>query len=55
MGKIIGYCRVSSKKQLNEGNSLDIQESTIKEKYKEVYYISNSAEDTINYIKNYKQ
>lgn len=23
------------------------------EKYKEVYYISNSAEDTINYIKNY--
>ena len=35
MGKIIGYCRVSSKKQLNEGNSLDIQESTIKEKYKD--------------------
>ena len=35
MEKIIGYCRVSSKKQLNEGNSLDIQESTIKEKYKD--------------------
>ena len=35
MGKIIGYCRVSSKKQLNEGNSLEIQESTIKEKYKD--------------------
>lgn len=33
MSKIIGYCRVSSKKQLNEGNSLDIQESMILDKY----------------------
>ncbi|MCS6132643.1 recombinase family protein [Clostridium botulinum] len=33
MGKIYGYCRVSSKKQLNEGNGLDVQEKEILEKY----------------------
>ncbi|NFL34461.1 recombinase family protein [Clostridium botulinum] len=33
MSKIYGYCRVSSKKQLNEGNGLDVQEKEILEKY----------------------
>jgi DNA invertase Pin-like site-specific DNA recombinase len=32
MGKIYGYCRVSSKKQL-EGNGIDVQENEIREKY----------------------
>ncbi|MCQ2017273.1 recombinase family protein [Clostridium butyricum] len=33
MGKIYGYCRVSSKKQIVEGNGLDVQEKEILEKY----------------------
>ncbi|WP_394870550.1 recombinase family protein [Clostridium butyricum] len=33
MGKIFGYCRVSSKKQLTEGNGLEVQEKEILEKY----------------------
>lgn len=33
MGKIYGYCRVSSKKQILEGNGLDVQEKEILEKY----------------------
>ncbi len=33
MGKIYGYCRVSSKKQLNEGNGLEVQEKEILDKY----------------------
>lgn len=33
MGKIYGYCRVSSKKQIVEGNGLDVQENEILEKY----------------------
>ncbi|NFG25224.1 recombinase family protein [Clostridium botulinum] len=33
MGKIYGYCRVSSKKQLTEGNGLEVQEKEILDKY----------------------
>jgi len=33
VSKICGYCRVSSKKQLTEGNGLEVQEKEILEKY----------------------
>lgn len=33
MSKVYGYCRVSSKKQLTEGNGLEVQEKEILEKY----------------------
>ena len=35
MSEIYGYCRVSSKKQLMEGNGLEVQEKEILEKYKQ--------------------
>lgn len=35
MRRIIGYCRVSTKKQLIEGYGLEVQESEILEKYSE--------------------
>ena len=40
MGKIYGYCRVSSNKQFNEGNGIEVQESEILSKYEnaEIYF-----------------
>lgn len=39
MGKIYGYCRVSSLKQLTEGNGLQVQENEILEKYENAIII----------------
>ena len=39
MGKVYGYCRVSSLKQLTEGNGLEVQEKEIYDKYNGVTII----------------